>query len=737
MRLERAYLLSLYLMLVLACACMSYAVQPYLPELAYLTCLVMGLLVISFWLEGRWALSNVAANLLAVMIAAAAGLWVAYRLVEPPKGRVDLAILSAPMLPHLGALLIVLMVVKLFRPKQIGDYWWLHAIGFMAVALACVLDSDALFGILFCGYLACTIWSLSLFHLHRGQLRNAAREPIAVPWPMLGLRLTARRALLMAVTGLFLFLVTPRLVSTPWPPNPFRIQTGLAETGIDLNRTGTIQLNTEVAFEVEARDAQGKPKLDLDPDLRFRGMSLNSYRRGTWFYRANISAEKARPDRPAAAGLADLGPDQFFLTYSYTYQPRHRLVLAEPIVQPADPTRVVVVSLGENGEQLPWLRQPTGEYLPPRLPRRYLQVTQPESEEQRPPADLEENQIELFYRLPPLPGLQEWTTGVLQRLAEQGRLAGTNLQPLADGKLPPESHEAVGRVLTAYLANSGEYTYSLELPRHDPEIDPVLDFLWNAKRGHCQRFASALAVMLRSQGIPCRIVIGFRGVESLGDGNYAVRHSQAHAWVEALVPRLGPAGAPAHYWLTLDPTPAGALTDSSSALAHFWHSMTTSGESFWRNYVLDYHADRQAATLELWDLAASIRIGGVLLLLGIAAVMFWAIRRQWRRRSVVAPALSTDPLYAQLLNVLARRCKLAPRPAQTPLEFADQAGQHLQGVSLSPPFIELPALIAQLHYRYRYGGESISEPERATAFHRIDELDRLLTRPVANGKSAG
>src|SRR5258708_33494589 len=93
----------------------------------------------------------------------------------------------------------------------------------------------------------------------------------------------------------------------------------------------------------------------------------------------------------------------------------------------------------------------------------------------------------------------------------------------------------------------------------DPSIDPVEDFLVSRKEGHCAYFASALALMLRSIGIPARMVNGFKG----GDWNdlsnvLTVRQKHAHSWVEALVGEVGSGDASRRtpVWVTLDPTPA-------------------------------------------------------------------------------------------------------------------------------------------------------------------------------------
>src|SRR5581483_6004743 len=93
------------------------------------------------------------------------------------------------------------------------------------------------------------------------------------------------------------------------------------------------------------------------------------------------------------------------------------------------------------------------------------------------------------------------------------------------------------------------YGYTLELPRTVP-ADPVAHFLFVRHEGHCEYFASAMAVMLRSLGIPARVVNGFRTGE-FNDltSEYVVRASNAHAWVETFFPGYG--------WVSFDPTPAG------------------------------------------------------------------------------------------------------------------------------------------------------------------------------------
>ncbi|MGI9473424.1 MAG: transglutaminaseTgpA domain-containing protein, partial [Rubripirellula sp.] len=123
----------------------------------------------------------------------------------------------------------------------------------------------------------------------------------------------------------------------------------------------------------------------------------------------------------------------------------------------------------------------------------------------------------------------------------------------------------IAKALERYLSTSGEFSYTLDLNAEQvPGLDPIEQFLTVDKRGHCQFYASALVMMLRSQGIPARMVLGYNTDEfnELGD-HYVARQLHAHAWVEALIERdqlnqnRNIYGQPEsrQYWLRLDPTP--------------------------------------------------------------------------------------------------------------------------------------------------------------------------------------
>jgi hypothetical protein len=114
--------------------------------------------------------------------------------------------------------------------------------------------------------------------------------------------------------------------------------------------------------------------------------------------------------------------------------------------------------------------------------------------------------------------------------------------------------------------------------------DPVANFLFERKRGHCEYFASSMAIMLRALGIPSRVVNGFRTGE-FNDltSQYLVRASNAHSWVEAYFPSYG--------WISFDPTPA-----APSQMRTGWSRSTLYLDalaSFWREWVINYDAGHQ------------------------------------------------------------------------------------------------------------------------------------------------
>jgi transglutaminase-like putative cysteine protease len=112
----------------------------------------------------------------------------------------------------------------------------------------------------------------------------------------------------------------------------------------------------------------------------------------------------------------------------------------------------------------------------------------------------------------------------------------------------------IALAIESYLR--ARYTYSLTPPATD-YYSPYAAFLFKTRTGYCQHFAGAMALLLRFNGIPARVAVGFASGEKVGDGTYVVTRNDAHSWVEAYFPGVG--------WAPFDPTPGQALPVSGDA----------------------------------------------------------------------------------------------------------------------------------------------------------------------------
>src|SRR5712664_3979016 len=131
-------------------------------------------------------------------------------------------------------------------------------------------------------------------------------------------------------------------------------------------------------------------------------------------------------------------------------------------------------------------------------------------------------------------------------------------------------------VMESYLR--GRFAYTLNLTGK-PGDDPLAHFLFETHAGHCEYFASAMTIMLRTLGIPAREVNGFLPGEynELG-GDYIVRASDAHSWVEVHFPGMD--------WQVFDPTPASPENEADflSRIGKYadWMQLT------WSEWVIGY-----------------------------------------------------------------------------------------------------------------------------------------------------
>jgi transglutaminase-like putative cysteine protease len=717
---------------------------PFLPEIVALAAVVAVMMLIAYRSENRWSLSLRAANLVGVGIVFLLVAWAAYHVIRPQGTLLDFLPVQAALLVYLGPLVMILIPAKLFRPKHMGDYWGMQLIGLMTVALACALGGNSALLVVAGIYAIAAVWCLINFHavIHSGDV--AVESPVdSLPWRWSRVTLWSLMAMSAAIA---LSLATPRNSDAQWGVGglvPRRtIGNDPDRPQIDLNFAGELETSNEVAFVVRAEAADGSPKFDLSPATKWRGSSFNFYDQGKWVNRGwpRQSGERfpsdrrlGRPEtgrippirdlyRPReATGLPDLGPNRYFLIFPNPQRGRSSYYLAEPIwprsAWAGRPLMAPAVTETDGGHRYEWRALPDGElFPPPTIPgvwsrAFYRQVTAPTNDPGLSMAvQIDPALRELLKVLIGLKPLREYSNALVQQLSESGRIANLPNWTPAAGPPPVERHEDIARALETFFSSSGRFEYNAQtLRRVDLTIDPIEDFLLNVRQGHCNRFATALTLVLRAQGIPARIVLGFEGCESNGDGTYTVRQMHAHSWVECLIQRPSADGAPTWHWLTLDPSPSIERTMVAENRFMKWlgASVLNLGE-FFRNFVMELNAERQDRARSALGFLSPLEWGprflsfmasppGWILTSSLAVLAGW---RRWRRK----PRFHTiSSVLARLRSEMAAAKMLPAHPGLTPQDIRDIAGQQLTDAKARTAAFS----IIDHHREAVYGGQSI------------------------------
>jgi transglutaminase-like putative cysteine protease len=277
------------------------------------------------------------------------------------------------------------------------------------------------------------------------------------------------------------------------------------------------------------------------------------------------------------------------------------------------------------------------------------------------------------------------------------------------------------QAVTGWLKRTHGYT--TDLKRDERIADPVEDFLFAQKAGHCEYFASASALLLRLAGVPTRYVNGFLGGEwNAMRGTITVRENRAHSWVEAY---LGQAG-----WVRVDATP------SVSRPAHMGklRQLLDSAELFWGRWVVEYSASQQFLLAQRLGQKLGLRSHGFLpgrsltalsrkQALAVAAGVFVLVllvsqRKRllrWRRRGGgVAREAHADQAVVRIYQALLARLSadgLPRRPTETPHEYLARIRE--SGLEGAGAFARLTDAYASVRYGdLDLGPELIAELRR-------------------------
>ena len=655
---------------------------------------------------------------------------------------------------ELARMLVYLQLILLFQKKEPRVYWQLLILSLLQVVVATVFSQGFTFGLLMVIYLFTALLALSLLclHLEAGKLLsiNLPGREIFFRVGMLGIG-----TLLLTVAA---FFALPRLGQPAWQGRSVETQRSVGYSdNVGLGEiVGEIIENPQEVMRIKFVDRDNTRPVPVKGEIYLQGAVLTFYKNGSW----------SNPTRKHRNDIAELEPVEIELEGNLTRQAIDIAPMDQPTLFCVRPFFVKQPNpdLQFNRKDGRLLRRT--EYMGRRFTFSLFTTAIVAGRQNAfAPAD-EPPSIHSLLQMPhsgPANGLPS-----LVRLADSW---------MSKARIPKDNWAARARFLKHCLDNDERFEYSLEGQNRDWEIDPIEDFVVNNPRGHCEYFATALTLMLRSQGIPARLVVGYKCDEFNGLGNYfQVRQLHAHTWVEVYLPREKmPPGmkedeSAAGVWMRLDPTPTASAEDSqpNALLAPLAGSLDWL-EFAWDNYVMEMDRSRQQEAIyqplvnwtketlaklqdpewwrkvgnkilyainpRNWNLSQWFSWRGGLIGSAICFVLVFAYRgcrllarAIWkrfdaRRRRRDRAARIEVAFYRRLGSLLAKR-GLVKSETQTPREFARAAGARLAAVAETSDLAHLPEMVVEAFYLVRFGRLPLDKSRQEAVEHALTLLDQ-------------
>jgi protein-glutamine gamma-glutamyltransferase len=627
------------------------------------------------------------------------------------------SVADAPTLAMAIEFAAFLQISRLWNRRAATDYQQIAVLAFLHLIAATVLSSSLSYAALFFGFVIVTPWMLALSQLRReiegnyhasgpgDERAQAAVRRVLASKRVVGASFLVNTALLalpLFAMTLVIFVIVPRVGQGFLSLSRAGGQK-VAGFGseVELGGFGVIRDDPTVVLRVTHLADGGAPRQLLP--LRMRGTSFDHYDGRRWSRTMNASVSV----RPVA--------EQY------------------PLRRMGDPDEDLVLQIVLDRLDEPVVFLPRGTVsisVPPRLAQgraypRTLRRAAGMDVRYADPDDLglmytvyvsdrpDEQEVGAFAR--------ERKRSYLQVPAGHERIAELAKRVVGDATEPT----AVAERLVRYL-HSSEFGYSLEQPDVKAEA-PLVAFLFTHKRGHCEYFASAMAIMLRTLGVPSRNVTGFAGGRFNPYGNYyALRQGDAHSWVEAYVEGYG--------WIMYDPTPPSR--EAAGLQQTLWtdvQALVDAVRTRWMTSVVGYDLRTQVSfvlnaarffsrqqralresnsvadagsALKQWVQPALVGLG----VLALVALLAWFfIRRRASRagaRALSQHAAQARKLYEELEGVL--RTKGQGRPAsRTPEEHARVLeAQHV-------PYAAEVRAITTRYMAARYGDDTLDAQDLA------------------------
>ena len=628
------------------------------------------------------------------------------------------------------ALLLVLLVGEALRSLDAKNDVRLYSLSLALLVAATAYLPGVVFAAAFIAFVLLATLALMVGHVRREGERHAIAER-GLDRNML--RITIALSLVTLSMAAVVFLAFPRL-----PRNIFG--RGITQAGVSMAGFGdevsigeygsTIYANPEIVLRVEfpLGDSTLEPsRMDIG-SMYWRGRSFDEFdgvrwRRNTrrmprawapeqWYRAWGASGAERQPDQRVYAGALDARV-LFGLHPVVDVVPRSdfRPIMdaVGDLIYVTGGSPVYVTRSGWESPSVEALRAAVPGAMPdaPAVARTLSER-------------LDQVALQYYTQLPPL---------------------SDRVRALADS-LTADRPTQLDRVVAIQSWLQSNFTYTLDLPASAREAT-LEHFLFERRAGHCEYFSTALAVLLRSVGIPTRNVNGFLGGEWNEFGRYlAVTQNDAHSWVEVWFSDVG--------WVSFDATPAGgtaAIADQSNLfgpLRYFFNGM----QHRWSKWVIDYNLDRQielfSSVGEMFSRDRAAQQGNqtvepprlswrMLAFVASSVVVLLLVMRALRRR---APSLRPESkLYLRLRRAYAREGwdDEALLPASGPLRV-ERFARRARAPNLSAlewvaalrragaPAVDAAERVTRRYLDARYGARALSA-EEARALD--DEIARV------------
>ena len=486
---------------------------------------------------------------------------------------IDLLVVSRDLLPAGIHFLVVLLAIKVLTLQERRDYRHLYAISLMAILASAALTTDAWYVPVFLLFVLMAVWTLLLYHL-----TQETRDTAAVVTPSstaachtifpIGIThrffwLTNGTVVLTIALTLAIFFLIPRMgagVLQKTSGEALRT-TGFSDR-VDLGEIGSVKQDPQIVMRVELPD---QPAVEKDR-LYLRGLAYDQYNGRAWSHSGTRQRSLglvadgtflARPpgSRPSNSPAGTIRQDILLETLDTT------VLFAAPFAELVTGEFLSVQADAMGGLRLPF---------PPSSRIRYSVTSQT-------PQLTEDERIASILAYP-------------DTVRAHYLHVPLGLQQVADlaHHVSQDATTPFGRTMAIQQHLLENYRYSLEADTATLS-HPLEEFLFTRKTGYCEHYATAMVVMLRTIGIPARLVTGFLATEWNEYGGYfTVRQRDAHAWVEVYFPHSG--------WITMDPTPAVGVAVATSR----WGALSRFGESVrlqWDRLFIRYSSRDQLAVV--------------------------------------------------------------------------------------------------------------------------------------------